>query len=409
MDFILKFMAKMEPRRHHHHQQEEDNLMQKNVQTKVSPTTTTSSSSSRKLRSTTVKPKVNNAALFDFDNVNEYLHKRKPILIASTTTSSQSPYKHFGYTSSQLPNLPVRSPVLEIERVLPRRPPKNDPLPDSNYEIFHRKMRRNEKQMTNEEKIKNLWELDTLQSHLEDLNQLHWFKALPNITSIKDVKDYQEMERKRDLTITEIERLLRKHDLWRRRQDIFNTDVKSHVDYGDDESDPEYEIPIQQLRQHREWERRQRIGPIVRLNLNDKYCLVIDPLAPPEIVDRNSQDSSMRNPRSQIYKEEPEIVKETTNQHDAQVKEEEKEEERKEEEITSDFEDSEGFDEPIEERKQKRPRITSKVRLEDLEDVSEIDFKTVGTMLFGGEFDDLPTFRNGYQLPVSLKNWLNRS
>lgn len=367
----------MEPRRHHRQDQNKEiNLKSEEL-------------SSRKLRSTAVKPKVNDAVLFNFDQVNEYLHRSKPISVINTTTANQSPYKYYGYNSSQLPNLPVRSPVVKIDRVLPRRPPKNDPLPDSTYEIFHRRMKRNEKQMSNEERIKNLWELDILQSHLEDLNQSHWFRALPAITSIKDIKDYEELERKRDLTIAEIERLLRKHEDWRKRLENFNNDVKSYIDYGDTESDPEYEIPIEKLRQHREWERRQKYGPIIKLNLNEKYCLIIDPLAAPKIIEIETQDTARRHLKS----EKTMVINEPEDQED---------------EESDEYVDSDEYEKPVESYRRKRRRLSTEVKLEDLIDVSGIDFNTRGTKIFGTEFNDLPTFRNGYQLPTSLKNWLNR-
>ena len=69
--------------------------------------------------------------------------------------------------------------------------------------------------MSNEERIKNLWELDTLQSQLERLTQYDWIRSLPDITVIKDMKDYDELERKKELTIKEIERLLQKHENWK--------------------------------------------------------------------------------------------------------------------------------------------------------------------------------------------------
>ncbi|RCK55935.1 hypothetical protein Cantr_06015 [Candida viswanathii] len=381
-------MAVMEPHRHRRrrHQQEEE----------ATSTNGNGESSSRKLRSTTAKPKASDAVLFDFDNVNEYLHNNKPIVISTTNRKAgQSPYNHYGHNTSQLPKLPVRTGVSQTSRALPRKSAKTDPLPDSLYEIFHRKMRRNEKQMTNEERIKNLWELDTLQSHLEDLNQLHWFRALPAITSIKDVKDYDELERKRDLTISEIERLLRKHDIWRKRQELFNNDVKSYINYGNDESDPEYDIPIDQLRNHRQWERRQRYGPIVKLNLNGKYCLVIDPLAPPKIIEVEQEDAPCRSLRRDTQIERGEDVDTT------------KEEEADDDEV-DDYDDIEEVYEHIGTPKRKRPRYNGRVRLEDVDDVSGIDFETGESRFFGTEFVDLPTYKNGYQLPISLKNWINR-
>ncbi|EMG47447.1 Subunit of the SAS acetyltransferase complex, putative [Candida maltosa Xu316] len=141
-------------------------------------------------------------------------------------------------------------------------------------------MKKNEKQMSNEERIKNLWELDTLQSQLENLNQYDWIRSLPNITKINDPKNYDELERKRELTISEIERLLRKHDNWRKRKEFFNNEVKEYSPFennefeNDDESDEEYDMPIETLRKRRQLERRKKYGPIIKVNLDEVVVVV---------------------------------------------------------------------------------------------------------------------------------------
>lgn len=289
---------------------------------------------SRKLRSTSLK--IETKALFDFDNVNEYLYNDKEIKVGA----SGAEYNYYGGQTLELPK--VRSSVVTVERVLPRRP-KTDPLPDSTYEIFYRRMKKNEKQMSNEERIKNLWELDTLQSQLERLSQYDWIRSLPEITVIKDMKDYDELERKKQLTIKEIERLLQKHENWRKRKEFHSREMK---EWCEGSSDSEYDMPIEELRERRKLQNRQRYGPVIRLNLGNEYCLVIDPLSTPKI-------------------------------------------------------------EKVEEKEPPKKRKTI-VTLEDVDDASQIDIQTKDNILFGTNFEDIPTYRNGFQLPLHMRRMMHK-
>lgn len=288
---------------------------------------------SRKLRSKSLK--VESKALFDFDNVNEYLYNDKEIAIGG----NGAVYQYYGCGIPELPKLKSNTKI--VERQLPRRPPKEDPLPDTTYDIFYRRMKKNEKQMSNEERIKNLWELDTLQSQLERLTQYDWIRSLPDITVIKDMKDYDELERKKELTIKEIERLLQKHENWRKRKEVHSQEMKEW--YGG--SDSEYDVPIEELRERRKLEKRQRYGPVIRLNLGNDYCLVIDPLATPKI---------------------------------------------------------EKCEEPP------KPKGKPIIKLEDVEDISQIDIQTKDNILFGTNFEDIPTYRNGFQLPLHMRRMMHK-
>ncbi|KAL6450144.1 SAS4 Something about silencing protein 4 [Candida maltosa Xu316] len=295
---------------------------------------------SRKLRSTSARPKETDKALFDFDNVNKYLYRNHPIKF-TTTTDHQQPYEYYGHASSDLPSLPLRSAVTETDRSFPRRPPPTDPLPDSLYDIFHRKMKKNEKQMSNEERIKNLWELDTLQSQLENLNQYDWIRSLPNITKINDPKNYDELERKRELTISEIERLLRKHDNWRKRKEFFNNEVKEYSPFENNE----YDMPIETLRKRRQLERRKKYGPIIKVNLDGKYCLVIDPLSLPRI---------------------------------------------------------------IEIERQRKAKASNSTRLESIDDVSIIDLQIKDNFVYGVNLEEIELKNDGFQLPLDMRRKLSK-
>lgn len=177
---------------------------------------------SRKLRSDDSSKATLNKNLFNFDDINAYLYQNKPIHIRPD--GSDQLYTYFK-GDEETPTLKVTK-VKQVPRKLPKRRTKVDPLPDSKYTIFHRKMKKEETQMLNEEKIKNLVEVDNLNTSLQLLKQYDWIRHLPSITKVNDVMDYEEMERKRELTINEIEILLEKQALWKRKRDKFNSDAK---------------------------------------------------------------------------------------------------------------------------------------------------------------------------------------
>ena len=177
----------------------------------------------RKLRSNDSSKVALNKNLFNFDDVNVYLYQNKPIQIGKPNDESQL-YTYFK-SDLETPTLKV-TPVKQVPRKLPKRRTKADPLPDSKYAIFHRKMKKEETQMLNEEKIKNLVEVDNLNTSLQLLNQYDWIRHLPSITKVNNAMDYQEMEMKRELTISEIEKLLEKQALWKKKRDKFNHDTR---------------------------------------------------------------------------------------------------------------------------------------------------------------------------------------
>ncbi|KAI5964994.1 hypothetical protein CANMA_003505 [Candida margitis] len=183
---------------------------------------------SRKLRSEDSSNVASNKNLFNFDNINAYLYQDKPIFIDN---SGKDQLYHYFKGDEETPTLRVTD-VKQIARKLPRRRTKVDPLPDPKYGIFHRKMKKEETQMLNEEKIKNLVEVDNLNTSLQLLNQYDWIRHLPLITKINNAMDYEEMERKKDLTINEIEKLLEKQALWKKKRDRFINDARQFHNGG---------------------------------------------------------------------------------------------------------------------------------------------------------------------------------
>ncbi|KAI5958538.1 hypothetical protein KGF57_002383 [Candida theae] len=185
-------------------------------------------STSNKEQSRTLRSKDSNKApvnknLFNFDDINNYLYSNNPIHFGRSNNESQL-YTYFK-SDEETPALRITR-VKQVPRKLPKRRTKVDPLPDSKYTIFHRKMKKEETQMLNEEKIKNLIEVDNLNTSLQLLKQYDWVRHLPSITKLNDAMDYEEMERKRVLTISEIEKLLEKQALWKKKRDKFINDTR---------------------------------------------------------------------------------------------------------------------------------------------------------------------------------------
>ncbi|CAI5759392.1 unnamed protein product [Candida verbasci] len=323
--------------------------------------------SPRKLRS---KDTTNNNStlLYDFDNINEYISNDKPIGI--TKKASDNHYSWFGIMNKPLPTKQID--IIEIDQILPRRV-QIDPLPSSKYEIFHRKMRKDEKQMINEEKDRNFYELDILTSELQTLNQYNWEKRLCQITKVNDPRDTSELELKKQLTINEIEKILRKSENWRKRNDLFNNKFKNYVRKETDESDEDYDLPLEEVKLKRKNERRLKYGPKVKLNLGNDLCLIIDPFGIPKIVKGHAAitKSKTQSPRK-IVREMPKSKPKEVIKKEVHV--------------------------PIESFKQKS------IKLENVTKDMKIDFKNSGDeVLFGTLSNNLPTFANGFQLPLNVR------
>ncbi|KAK6200918.1 something about silencing, SAS, complex subunit 4-domain-containing protein, partial [Scheffersomyces amazonensis] len=247
-----------------------------------------SAESKRKLRSNDDSSRIANTALFNFDNINQILYRDKSITV-TTELSFTNPYVYNGNidinkknsTTSKVSNVQV------THDLIPRRSSKlNDPLDPSIYDIFHKKMKRDERIMANEDRSRILSEVDNLQSQLQLLHQYDWIRYLPSICYINNPQDYDELEQKLALTITELDKLIRKHDNWRRRNDALNNEIKEfdtglrHVVIEHDE----YTADIATLRERRRVERRKRLGPTIRLKLHNGYTLIIDPIHPPTVL-----------------------------------------------------------------------------------------------------------------------------
>lgn len=259
--------------------------------------------STRRLRSkeetnTECKP-----TLFNFEDINGLLYRDERIEVSSET-SFENLY-HSMNDAELPPKYKIsRGSTIEIkEELLPRRTKHYENiLPDEIYEPFHRKMRKEERTMVNSDRLRILSEVDNLQCLLQKLNQYDWARHLPAITYIRDTRDYNELEEKKKLTIAEIGSILEKYDDWKRRQDKLNSDIREFdISRGEEKESDEYTAPLEILKQRRAKQRRDAIGPIIKLRLNNGYSLIIDPVLAPKIV----RTDVMNTPKTGQAKEEP--------------------------------------------------------------------------------------------------------
>lgn len=243
----------------------------------------------RKLRSRDEINSVNKKVLFNFDTVNQLLINQ-PIIV-SRETSFDGLYRYYpdvelpeDGTISKTTNLITNHEKSDVSRK--NRPGKSiDVLPDEIYQLFHKKMKRDEKVMANEDRLRVMSDVDNLNSQLQLLNQYDWVRHLPTVVHINDLKNLAELEQKNGLAKNEIERLIRKHENWKKRFDQLTHDIKewdTFQEYSD--GDDDYTASIVVLRARREKERRRKLGPLIKLRLNNGYSLIIDPLLPPKIV-----------------------------------------------------------------------------------------------------------------------------
>lgn len=213
-----------------------------------------------------------------------------------------------GVTSSVL--VGGSSPVIIRESTRSRRAkPCRDPLPDSLYTCFHRRMRKEERSMVDAERVRVLLEIDSLKALLALLDSYTWEAHLPKICRIRDLTDLREYEQKKDLTIDHIKRLLHKNDDWRKRWHNLQASIKA---YGNERAEEclkrepstdyvkenEYVIPIKELAERRRKQRNTQHGVRFRLNLNNGFLIVIDPYSPPQMVSETDISPAPANSKS---------------------------------------------------------------------------------------------------------------
>lgn len=348
----------------------------------------------RKLRSTDGSTP-SKQALFNFDNLNKILYRNEPVFIDKGTD-----FDHL-YHYSQGPTLPtsklINNPIIEVVEDVDdsKQSGDADTLTDEVYEIFYRKMNKDEKAMTNEEKFRILFEVDTLQCHLALLRQYDWVRHLPKFCKINDLQDADELEQKRNLTILEIEKILQKYENWKRRSERLAFDVKefSYDDKPKIDPQDEYNLPLSEIKRNRKTESRLRYGPLIRLTLNDRYVVIIDPILPPKIVrvGNNGVETVVNNERNSIHTYTPVTIPKVMKRGRKVGWRKNSNQEFKSSAIT----------------KPKRTPRMIRWSDTDLDDPDQVDLMTSvsGDRIFGNALNDLICPRDGFQLPKEIKQF----
>lgn len=107
---------------------------------------------------------------------------------------------------------------------------QQDPLNDELFGIHHRRKEREEKRMQNDEKQKNEVEVDRLERQKGQLLGPKWQSSILNLTKIVNPEDEGEMDKKRTLTLQEIDLYLNRFKEWKKKE----VGLKSKTDFEDD-------------------------------------------------------------------------------------------------------------------------------------------------------------------------------
>lgn len=241
----------------------------------------------RKLRS---KEDGATQVVFNFDKINTLITHNRPIAI-DNDSCTENLYRWYE-DDAQMPAAATTAKTVNLkvlDQLLPRRNKlKLDKLDDKVYETFHKKMKKEEKNMTNSDRLKIMSEVDNLRTQLLLLNQYDWIRHLPKVTHINDIKNYDELVAKRQLTIREITRLLKKYDDWKRRNDRLQQDIKEFEHHGinsDDEDESILRVPLDQLQQQRVAARLEKDGPTIVLNLRNGHGILMGPYVVPRVIE----------------------------------------------------------------------------------------------------------------------------
>lgn len=321
----------------------------------------------RKLRSKDVIPR-SKQTLFNFDNVNRVLYQDQAIIIDQGTDFDNF-YRYNQDIQLPAPKLINNLTKSSIFDYATRKLPIKDGLTDEIYENFHKKMKKEEKLMANEDKLRILSEVDNLQNQLSLLKQYDWVRHLPNICHINDFQDFDELELKKQLTIYEIEKLLKKYESWKRRSEQLVNDIKNPI-IDIIPPQKEYDLSLDQIKLNRKKQIRNKYGPIIKLKLNNGFILVIDPILPPKII-KSDNGIDIKVYKSQFkYPESP----------------------------------------PVKVKKSFKPRKHYKTKsksisITKLVDVESVDLMTNhnGEMIFGTRIVDLKVPQDGFQLPKLMR------
>ncbi|OBA21635.1 hypothetical protein METBIDRAFT_41438 [Metschnikowia bicuspidata var. bicuspidata NRRL YB-4993] len=251
----------------------------------------------RKLRLSDEQTK-NTALLYNFDNLNRLLYGDGRICIdRDSPATGENQYKYFGeaswaFNKVVMPKLGVRQRQSELPR---RRRRNHDPLEDHVYEIFHKRMKKDERSRTLTDRGRMYFEMDNVKSQLELLLQHDWNKHLPQLTVIKDRSDVDELLAKRQATIRELERTLAKFANWESRTASLAAEIKSYEghpaqgkNFQDDDADDDDESildkPLEQLAKQRQQSRLAKHGRPFSILLGNGHKIRYNPYLTPTVA-----------------------------------------------------------------------------------------------------------------------------
>lgn len=236
------------------------------------------------------------STLFNFERVNGLVFRDERITISPSVSADRlitDPVPANVLATFRRP----ASSVTFRETTRPRRTRHNlpEPLPDSLYLPFHRRLKRDETLMTNADVLRLLLEIDKLRDHLRILHSLEWSRHLPSVTIVNDRTDSAEMDRKRSLTVLEIERLIASYELWCGRQDALRAENRlldtQNVASDDDDV---FAISLDQLKKRRHREKVAAL-PRVKIDLGNGFCIYSEPAKDPAIVPFEEDSSTSSN------------------------------------------------------------------------------------------------------------------
>ena len=202
----------------------------------------------------------------------------------------------------------------------PKKNPEiySDPLPDSLYELFHKRMLRHENRMIEQDVIQGENEAERLTLIAEKLDMVTWPMTLQKVTKINDPTDDDEMTRKRAQTIDSIKFMLEKFNLMKRKSigltgiqkatkgknakinplrswyKIYKRVDRSLIypEYHSSSDEDEEEMEIDNIRNHRRKLREAQCGGsiIITLKNSSNYAIVAEPLRGPYVVKASGKE-----------------------------------------------------------------------------------------------------------------------
>ncbi|SCU89517.1 LAME_0E03994g1_1 [Lachancea meyersii CBS 8951] len=195
-----------------------------------------------------------------------------------------------------------------------------DPLADELYEVYHRKMQKQEIRMVNQDAVQSELEAERLEGVLEGLESQNWLKTLLKTTVIHNADNLEEIMRKREITQDTIGSMLAKFEALKARiaflarngrlkggkqacsrsriSDDFSSSRIDHYrlpafGFGDVDlhsDDEEESMSNAEIKAYRKKLREQKFGGTVVMQLrrstsvNYKFAIVAEPLRSAYIV-----------------------------------------------------------------------------------------------------------------------------